>query len=177
MLPRLEDVAEFRLSLTEESDRGCALMAGAFLDSELEALLRSAMVANEDVADEILGQSRPAGTFSARIDLAYLLGLIDPVTRRDLHLIRKIRNDFGHLHRPIAFDDDAITSRVRELKLNFREAEASTRAVFCSCAVAALAVIHAAMRGRERLEERPAPDMSKVRARRETLEKGVGLRS
>ena len=112
---KFDEVMEFRSSLTPETDRGCALMAAAFLDSELELLLRAFVVKNKKVEDEMFGQSKPIGAFSSRIDLAYLLGLISADTRRDLHLIRKIRNDFGHVHRPISFEDQAIVNRCHEL--------------------------------------------------------------
>ena len=82
---KFDEVMEFRSSLTPETDRGCALMAAAFLDSELELLLRAFVVKNKKVEDEMFGQSKPIGAFSSRIDLAYLLGLISADTRRDLH--------------------------------------------------------------------------------------------
>jgi len=92
---KLDQVIRFRLSLEVETDRGCALMAGAYLDSELKKLLKNHLVSNEKIQDELFELSRPLGTFSSRIDPAYLLGLIGPQAHRDLHLIRKIRNDFG----------------------------------------------------------------------------------
>lgn len=166
---RLDDVMEFRSSLNSESDRGCALMAAAFLDAELGALLRKCLVANDRVAEDLLGQSRPVSTFSSRIDLAYMLGLIDPVTHRDLHLIRKIRNDFGHVHAPLTFDDKAITARCHELKMHFRSAEISPRKIFMSCAVGSLAIIHSAMHDRKPIVERATPDMEGARANASSL--------
>src|SRR5262249_32748525 len=57
----------------------------------------------------------PLATFSARIDMAYLLGLIPDNVRRELHLIRKIRNDFAHSSENLDFNNEAIANRCREL--------------------------------------------------------------
>jgi len=56
------------------------------------------------------------GTFSARIDAAYCLGLLSKDENRDLHLIRKIRNDFAHKLIDMSFESQEIASRCRELK-------------------------------------------------------------
>lgn len=161
---RIDDVIKFRKSLTSESDRGCALMAAAFLDTELDALLRKSLVENTGVAENLLGQSRPISTFSSRIDLVYMLGLIDPVTHRDLHLIRKIRNDFGHVYAPLSFDDKSIAARCRELMTHFRSSEIPPRKIFISCAVGSLAILHSAMHDRKPIVERAVPNMEKARS-------------
>jgi DNA-binding MltR family transcriptional regulator len=112
---RFPEIVKFRQALTPESDRGCALHAASYLDGELETLLRARLVDDAKTVQEFFRPDGPLGSFSARIDMAYLLGLIGPAARRDLHLIRKIRNDFGHNPSPINFSDPAIASRCREL--------------------------------------------------------------
>ena len=139
-------------------------MAGSFLDAELDLLIRDYLVSNARVAEDLFGQSRPISTFSARIDLAYLLGLIDIITHRDLHLIRKIRNDFGHNHLPLTFEDKTISSRCLALKLHFRRVNLAPRKIFMSCAVGILAIMHSALKNRERITERANPDFEKVRS-------------
>lgn len=105
----------FRRALRDETDRGAALYAAAFLEDRLGLLLRSFFVQREGAADGLLTGTGGLSTFSARIDLAMLLGLASGSTRRDLHLIRKIRNDFAHSPQAIDFSYDSITSRCREL--------------------------------------------------------------
>ncbi len=58
-MERFDDVFAFRRTLTPETDRGCALMAAAYLDAELETLLRKYFVANRNVQDDIFGHSGP----------------------------------------------------------------------------------------------------------------------
>src|SRR5690242_19486358 len=112
---RLDEGVAFRHTLDHETDRGCALMAASYVDSQLDELLRKRFVKDLDVADNLLGQAMPLASFSARIDSAYALGLIGPRVRRDIHLIRKIRNEFGHNPTLIDFGHAPIEARCREM--------------------------------------------------------------
>src|SRR5215471_683584 len=103
-----DDVLRFRETLDAETDRGCALMAAAYLASLLEKLIRASLIGDIKKADELLGVSKPLGSFSSRIDLAHLLGHIGKSEHRDLQLIRKIRNDFGHTSNPLDFSHPPI---------------------------------------------------------------------
>jgi hypothetical protein len=143
LLPRFDDVLAFRDTLDPETDRGCALMAAAYLDSQLEELIRASIVDDADVADELLSQSKPLATFSSRIDLAYLLGHIGKMVRRDLHLIRKIRNDFGHTSTPLDFTHPPIAARCREMYHCFRQGGDPPRKRFTNTVLGVLACIHA----------------------------------
>ncbi|MCY1271608.1 hypothetical protein D9M68_223100 [compost metagenome] len=107
---------KFRRLLTEESDRGCALVAAAYLDEEITRLLRCRMVDNKGNSDALLNQGRPIGTFSAKIRVAYAMGLIPEGVFRDISAIREIRNKFAHLHGPLSFDDQSIGDQCRSLR-------------------------------------------------------------
>ena len=139
----LENVMRFRASLTSESDRGCALLAAAYLDSELEKLLDKLFVNNASVKKEMLDQSRPLSSFSAKIDMAYLLGLLGPKAHRDLHLIRKVRNEFGHVPVELNFDNQEIKNRCGELYHDGLIEKVSPRDKFIRTAMGVLAAIHA----------------------------------
>ncbi|MNV42121.1 hypothetical protein D3C71_1337810 [compost metagenome] len=165
MSDRFDEVADFRASLDPETDRGCVLMAASFLDSELELLLGNFVVNDSKVIEETFSQGKAVGTFSSRIDLAYLLGLIGKSARRDLHLIRKIRNAFGHTYRPLSFADQDISNRCRELTYTLRPDTDPPRKHFVSAAVGALAIIHSAMHKRERITLRADPDLDAAKAR------------
>ena len=147
-------VMEFRQSLSKETDRGCALMAAAYLDSEIEKLLSKYFVNNENVKKEVLGQSRPLGTFSSRIDMAYLLGLIGAKAHRDLHLIRKVRNEFGHVPTPISFDDQSLANRCGELYHDAYGKDAAPRDKFNNVVMGILGMIHISIIATTPIEER-----------------------
>jgi len=106
---------EFR----DESDRAAAVLAAAYLDHLLGELISATMTAEPEEVEEMLFQkgNGPLGTFSARIDTAYCLGLLSRDERGDLHLIRKIRNDFAHKLAGMSFEGtQTIANRCRELK-------------------------------------------------------------
>ena len=57
----------------------------------------------------------PVSTFSAKILLSYALGLLTKAERRQLDLIRKIRNECAHAWGHATFSTQSIRSRVQEL--------------------------------------------------------------
>lgn len=79
----------FRKTLTSESDRGCVLMAAAYIDASLEELLEANLINDKPVTSKLFEFNGPFGTFSGKIDTAYSLGLIPKNVRKDIHLIRK----------------------------------------------------------------------------------------
>jgi DNA-binding MltR family transcriptional regulator len=100
---------------TKQGDRGTALIAAAWLDDALEALIRAHFRPDKSIADDFMRSDGPCGSFSARIKLAYLLDLIDPTPRRDLDKIRAIRNHFAHARREIRFSTPSIKDRCKDL--------------------------------------------------------------
>jgi DNA-binding MltR family transcriptional regulator len=102
--------------LKDESDRGVVLVSAAFLDELLEELLRAHFISDSKITDELLSNSGPLGSFSARSKLAYCLDLIHETQFRDLETVRKIRNEFAHSHRPATFDSDRIRDLCQNLK-------------------------------------------------------------
>jgi DNA-binding MltR family transcriptional regulator len=115
----------------------------SILDTALEDLLKAYFVNDPNVASNMLGQMRPLGTFSARIDMAYLLGWISLDIHRDLHLIRKIRNDFGHRMKALSFEDPMIRPRCLEIQI-MAEVPGPVRTKFRLAAVWILGVIFGA---------------------------------
>jgi DNA-binding MltR family transcriptional regulator len=103
---------EFFVSVREESDRGCVLVAAAFLDEALEAILRSHMSQETHVVRDIVGRlfrpDGPLGTFSAKISLCRALQLIDQQDYEDLDRIRGLRNHFAHSHNTAAFAEQHV---------------------------------------------------------------------
>lgn len=142
-MARLDLVMEFRHGLNGETDRGCALMAAEYLSNQLGELLRAHFIDDKKTCDEVLEAANGAlSTFSPRIEFAYLLGLIGPAARRELHLVRKIRNEFAHQYRPLAFDEERISARCQELRTHSIFPDLSPRANSVRSAMGLLAVIH-----------------------------------
>ena len=81
---RIRKVTQFRNVLIGETDRGCALMAAAFIDDSLKLLLKRNLVDDESVLDDLFDHNGPLGTFSGKINLSYSMGLIPKNVKQDL---------------------------------------------------------------------------------------------
>lgn len=110
-LTRVEEFQNFRNSLNQESDRGSALMAAAFIDNKVGELLHSFFIDNKKIYERLFESNGALATFSSKIDLAFLLGLIPKNIFDDLHLLRKIRNDFAHNASFMTFESNPIKER------------------------------------------------------------------
>jgi DNA-binding MltR family transcriptional regulator len=105
--------------LTQESDRGCALVAAAILDNILEKILReqfsSRKKAIKNSVNPLFLVMGPLSSFWAKIQLANSLGLLPEKIYEDLETIRKIRNTFAHHGEPIDFDDEEVAKLINNL--------------------------------------------------------------
>jgi DNA-binding MltR family transcriptional regulator len=106
--------------LDAESDRGCILVAASALDVFLEELLRTKLVVDPHAVKYAIAAlfepMGPLATFSAKIKLAYGLGLIDRSDFTDLEKIRRIRNIASHEYSPMTFESQEIIEISRTLK-------------------------------------------------------------
>lgn len=99
----------------KESDRAAAVLAASYVDSLLKDALAGRLGADKQVQKDVLEGRGALGNFSSRIDLAYLLGMISTVRHRDLHIVRRIRNDLSHTFEDMAFDTASVKARCLEL--------------------------------------------------------------
>jgi hypothetical protein len=136
-------VLSFRKALTSESDRGCALFAAAYLDKSLSDLLYVSLVENKRIETDLFDGTAPLSTFSSRIKFAYYLGKISLACRRDLDIIRNIRNDFAHHADMISFEDQSIRDRCKNLSFSYHESHAEPRSHFTAAVLGILARLHA----------------------------------
>jgi DNA-binding MltR family transcriptional regulator len=140
---KMEDVYEFRSSLDLETDRGCALLAVAYLEEELKVLLKKCLIERPDVDKNIFSYNGPLGTFSSKIEMAFFLGKISGEVKNELHLLRKIRNEFGHSPKPIDFSSQVIKDRCNALKGSWKDSKYNPRGHFTASACSILAIFHA----------------------------------
>jgi hypothetical protein len=91
------------------------LVASAWIEDSLEALLRANLAPDPKGADRLLRTDGPLGSFAAKVSLAYSLGLIGPDMRDDLDTIRSIRNEFAHFRSGVSFRDQSVRSRCKKL--------------------------------------------------------------
>ena len=111
-------LSEFHKLFNEEKkdERAIAIIGGTFIEMALEHIIKAFFPDDKEV-DKLFEFNQPFGNFSNKINIAYCLGLIDKLVKRDLDLIRKIRNKFAHdLY--TSFEDPQIKSYCTELKFH-----------------------------------------------------------
>jgi DNA-binding MltR family transcriptional regulator len=97
-----------------QTDRAAALIATAYLEERLRSALDARTHRHTNVEEKIYRSSGPLGSFSAKIDMALLLGIIEPQVHKFLHTIKDIRNVFAHQAAPRDFN----TQKLKDLSLN-----------------------------------------------------------
>lgn len=113
--PEVRELGEFLHEFNKESDRGAVLIAASILDDRLNEILKS-FLADVPASEELLvGFNAPLGTFAARISAAYSLGLIQENEFKEINLIRKIRNEFGHKWKGIDFKTQKVCQLCAQL--------------------------------------------------------------
>jgi DNA-binding MltR family transcriptional regulator len=111
-------------AMYEADDRVAAIIFTSSVELLLENLLRKAMM--PDSAKHLFDGNGALATLSAKIDIAYAFGLIANVDRHDLHLLRKIRNDFAHdIDHELSFETPRIADRVQCFQV-IKELESNT---------------------------------------------------
>jgi DNA-binding MltR family transcriptional regulator len=139
------------------SDRSCIITAASIIDHLLLEFLRARLVPNSSSQDSLFdGANAPIGTFSSRIDLSYRVGLISSQFARDLHLIRRMRNDVAHSIVARTFADpgvaDQVLHLVRSLGIDTRcpflltPPYEGTRGAFLVCAIVIISGLDAQVR-------------------------------
>jgi hypothetical protein len=113
--PHLEEFWPFLQALNKESPRGKVLISTGFVEEQLKRVILAFMLDESTSRELFEGGNAPLGTLSSRISAAYALGLITHDEWHDLHLIRRIRNDFAH-QVTTTFETPAVVSRCRELR-------------------------------------------------------------
>lgn len=109
------DLNSFSGPFRAESDRACAVLGAASLDSRLQSLFERRL---RSFRDEILTGGGPVATLSARIRIARALAWISEDVHFDLNQVRVIRNDFAHnADHQLSFADSSIADRCRALRV------------------------------------------------------------
>lgn len=114
--PDFDVVTRLQAELEGESARGMVLVSAAMLEEALLELLVAFLVPNALSSDPMFdGPTAPLSSFSAKIDLSYRLGLLSDKFCRDLHVIRRIRNDVAHKPKSFSFEDGGARDRILAL--------------------------------------------------------------
>jgi DNA-binding MltR family transcriptional regulator len=140
---RAKRLFEIRSELEKESDRGCALVAAAYLENQITELLEGFFIQQSKKASgSLFDFNGPVGTFSSKIKMCLALGLIPKEISNALDLVRKIRNEFAHLHEPLRFDTESMARRVVSLLPEISVENTIAREAFISKIQSMAATLH-----------------------------------
>jgi hypothetical protein len=92
-------------------DRAAAIIACGYLERSLERAVRSKLRDDKRLLDKFFRGMGPLATFSAKIDMGFLLDLYDEDYLKCLHSIREVRNLFSHDPSPMDFSTSEINKR------------------------------------------------------------------
>lgn len=118
-----EDFEEFIAEFGSESDRAAVILGAAKIDQLLGNLLERYLLPSPVSEDALFLNNGPLGTFSAKVDLTYRLGLIDAQFSKSIHLVRRIRNSFAHEAYGAKLSSGTHKDRVKSLAAPFQNHE------------------------------------------------------
>jgi hypothetical protein len=132
------DDAEFEQVINEihkGSDRVAAIMAAAYVDSNLAKLISASLADGSDSRALFHDEGAPFGTFKRKIVAGLAMGLFPQKVADDLDRIRDIRNQFAHALLSLNFENEHIKRECGKLgnyryRLRRRQKVGSTRLRF-----------------------------------------------
>lgn len=99
--------------IESQTDRGAAIVGAAWVEEELGAAIQSFLHHDTKASPRLFGRAGAISTFSAKIDLARVLGMCTAAIAADLHIIREVRNEFAHS--VLSKDNDALSFSTQNL--------------------------------------------------------------
>ncbi|MCK1497892.1 MltR family transcriptional regulator [Bradyrhizobium sp. 188] len=92
-----------------DSARGAVASMSSLIEEALAGAIKKRLVPLTDKEESNLFENNgPLSTLSSRINMGYALGIYGAKARRDLNLLREIRNAFVHSIRHIEFDTPEV---------------------------------------------------------------------
>ncbi|MBR9910899.1 MAG: hypothetical protein GYB33_11185 [Gammaproteobacteria bacterium] len=110
-----EWISKLLVDLVHQADRMLVLVSGQMVDESLYQLLDKFLIPKRSKDTDILKDSRVLGTFSARINISYQLGLISKDFARDLDILRKMRNECAHSIDDMSLNNEALAKQTKEI--------------------------------------------------------------
>lgn len=106
-----------------QSDRGVGIVGAAWLEEIITVSIEGFLQQAPKAWERLFKGNGALATFSAKIDLVRLLGLVSETIRSDLHIIREIRNEFAH----------QITHKADHTKLGFHSLHIRDKCMAIQC--------------------------------------------
>ena len=99
------------------SDRTAAIVIASLVETRVTNTLQAGLHHDDEIVERLFRTSGPLGSFSAKIDLARLMGAISEDAYNDLVILKNIRNIFAHQFKPASFSEQRISDLCRNFCL------------------------------------------------------------
>ncbi len=109
-----ENWRDLNEALKDQSDLGRVLITTSYFDAVLRKIFEAFLVEGRVKKALFEDTGAALATFSAKINLAYAMGLIAQDEAKQLHAIRKIRNAFAHSVKT-TFDDAKVGAEMQPI--------------------------------------------------------------
>lgn len=106
---------EVLAEISQQTDRGVALVGGAYIDLVLRDAITARLCDIPDIFKLLFENRGPLQSFGARIQIGFALGIYGRRAFQDFNLIKDIRNAFAHSAEAIAFNQTDISSLCQNL--------------------------------------------------------------
>jgi DNA-binding MltR family transcriptional regulator len=99
------------------SDRTAAIVIASLVETRLTNTLQAGLHHDDEIVERLFRPSGPLGSFSAKVDLARLMGAISQDAYCDLLIIKDVRNIFAHQLKAASFEEQRVASLCRNFRL------------------------------------------------------------
>src|ERR1700730_13626881 len=115
---RFSDLPKLEAEMYGSSDRATVLMLCAVLETCLMIFLRDHMrpALNAEDSRRLFDTGGSLRDLSSKTMIGYAFDLFGPETKRDIDLIRLLRNEFAHSRRSFGFSTLEVTECCKHLK-------------------------------------------------------------
>jgi hypothetical protein len=116
--PTVDMIDELHREVYGFSDRATVVMIGAFLDLSLTRYITARLRPDlsSDSKQRLFDHRGPLGSFSNKIEIAFAMGALGPVTCKDLHIIREMRNGAAHSRVNFTFETPEVAAMCAHLR-------------------------------------------------------------
>jgi DNA-binding MltR family transcriptional regulator len=110
------DIVSHMIDLAKHTEAGVALVTVGIVEEWLQKLILTAgRPLSNAIAVKIFDGYGPLSTFSAKIEVVYLINLIDDIVYNDLKAIKEIRNKFAHTTTAVFFSSPELSKDLQRL--------------------------------------------------------------
>ncbi|MBI1179249.1 MAG: hypothetical protein GC201_01745 [Alphaproteobacteria bacterium] len=99
-------------------DRVSAIMYGALVENQLTACLTLSLRDDEKIENELFRPGAPIGAFKPKLQLAYMMHIVDSQHYGDIDRIVKVRNEMAHNVDTSSFEQQPVCNWVQSLSTN-----------------------------------------------------------